>query len=100
MSTNKSMNLAYAYLKEIDCYDLHMTVFAPLANIERKYIIEYKVPKVDVLDELPVEIASILIQLTDDGYDILNVYYRGRNHKAKKYVDTFRILLDKAVPQI
>lgn len=100
MSTNKSMNLTYTYFKELDCCDLHMTIFIPPANVERKYIIEYKAAKVDVLDELPVEYVSILIQLTDDGYNILNVYYRGRNHKAKKYVNTFRILLDKAVPQI
>lgn len=100
MSTNKSINLSCTYLKEIDWHDVHMTIFAPPANVERKYIIEYKVHKVDVLDEKPAEYVSILIQITDDGYDILNVYFRGYNHKAYGYVSPFRIMLDEVVPQI
>lgn len=100
MSINKSMNLTYTYFKEIDCYDVHMTIFAPPVNIERKYIIEYKVPKVDVLDELSAEFVSILIQISDTGYDILNVYFRGRNHKAQSYTSPLRIMLDKVVPQL
>jgi hypothetical protein len=100
MSTNKSINLSYTYFKEFDCYDVHLTIYAPPANVERKYIIEYKIPKTDVLDEKPAEYVSILIQLTDAGYDILNVYFRGRNHKTHGYVSPFRIMLDKVVPQI
>ena len=100
MSTNKNTNLFYTLFKELDCYDAHIKTYAPPVNIEHKYIIEYKVPEIDVLYESPLEFVSILIQLTNDGYNILNVYYRGRNHKAKKYVDTFRILLDKVVSQI
>lgn len=100
MSINKSINLSYTYLKEIDWHDVRMTIFAPPANIERKYIVEYKVHKVDVLDEKPVEYVSILIQITDTGYDILNVYFRGHNHKARDYVSPFRIMLDEVVPQI
>ena len=100
MSINKSINLSYTYFKEIDWQDVHLTIFAPPANVERKYIIEYKVSKADVLDERPVEYVSILIQLTDNDYDILNVYFRGRNHKAHGYVSPFRIMLDKIVPQL
>ena len=100
MSTNKSINLSYTYFKELDCYDVHLTIYAPPVNIERKYIVEYKVPKADVLDELPTEYVSILIQLTNTGYDILNVYFRGRNHKTHGYVSPFRIMLDKVVPKI
>ena len=100
MSTNKSINLSYTYLKEIDWKDVHLTVFAPPANVEHKYVIEYKVPKVDVLDEKPAEYVSILIQITDIGYDILNVYFRGRNHRAHGYVSPFRIMLDEIVPLI
>ena len=100
MSTNKSINLSYTYFKELECYDVHLTIFAPPVNVERKYIIEYKAPKTDVLDELPTEYVSILIQLTDTGYNILYVYFRGRNHKAYGYVSPFRIMLDKVVPQI
>lgn len=100
MSTNKSINLSYTYFKEIDWQDVHLTIYAPPANIERKYIVEYKVHKVDVLDEKPAEYVSILIQITDTEYDILNVYFRGCNHKAHDYVSPFRIMLDKIVPQI
>lgn len=100
MSTNKSINLSYTYLKEIDWNDIHMTIFAPPANIERKYIIEYKIPKVDVLDERPTEFVSILIQITDSGYDILNIYVHGRNHKAHSYTTFYRIILDKIVSQL
>lgn len=100
MSTNKSINLSYTYFKEIDWQDVHLTIYAPPANVERKYIVEYKVPKTDALDEKPAEYVSILIQLTDTGYDILNVYFRGRNHKAHDYVSPFRIMLDKVVPKI
>lgn len=100
MSTNKSINLSYTYFKELDYHDVRLTIFAPPANVERKYIVEYKVPKTDVLDEKLAEYVSILIQLTDMGYDILNVYFRGRNHKARGYVSHFRIMLDEVVPQI
>ena len=100
MSINKSINLSYTYFKELDYHDVHLTIFAPPANVKHKYIIEYKIPKTDVLDEFPAEYVSILIQITDDGYDILNVYFRGRNHKAHGYVSPFRIMLDKVVPQI
>ena len=100
MSTNKSINLSYTYCKELDCYDVHLTIYAPPANIERKYIVEYTAPKADVLDEKPAEYVSILIQLTDTGYNILNVYCRGRNHKARGYVSPFRIMLDEVVPQM
>ena len=56
MSTNKSINLSYTYFKELDYHDVPLTIFAPPANVERKYIVEYKVPKTDVLDEVVPQI--------------------------------------------
>ena len=65
-----------------------MSIKAYLQKLQQEWIIS------------TAEYVSILIQITDDGYDILNVYFRGRNYKAHGYVSPFRIMLDKVVPQI
>ncbi len=81
--------------------DVIYKLYAPYCNVNNKYIIEYKVPKVDMLDESVPEYVSILIQLLDTNlcdYKILNIYYRGRNHKAESFIAPYRILLDKLIP--
>ena len=100
MAINKSIGYNYSCCKKIDYEDIHCTVFCPYANVERKYVVEYRVPPVDVLGELPVEYVSILIQFPEPyskKYDILNVYYKGHNHKAENFVRPYRMLLDKIV---
>lgn len=87
--------------KELTRDDVTYQLYAPYCNVNNKYIIEYKVPKVDVLDESTPETVSILIQLLDTNpcdYKILNVYYRMRNYKAERYVSRYRNLLNKIVP--
>lgn len=87
--------------KELTCDDVTYQLYAPYCNVNNKYIIEYKVPKVDILDESVPEYMSILIQLLDTNpcdYKILNIYYRGRNHKAESFIALYRILLDKLIP--
>ena len=65
MSTNKSINLSYTYFKELDYHDVHLTIFAPPANVERKYIVEYKVPKTDVLDDEHLNYAVNIVNEND-----------------------------------
>lgn len=87
--------------KKITRNDVTYQLYAPYCNINNKYLIEYKIPKVDILDESTPEYVSILIQLLDTNpcdYKILNIYYRGRNHKAESFIAPYRILLDKLVP--
>lgn len=87
--------------KELTRDDVTYRLYAPYCNVNNKYIIEYKVPKVDVLDESTPETVSVLIQLLDTNpydYKILNVYYRMRNYKAERYVSRYRNLLNKIVP--
>lgn len=87
--------------KELTRDDVTYQLYAPYCNVNNKYIIEYKVPKVDVLDESIPETVSVLIQLLDTNpcdYKILNVYYRMRNYKAERYVSRYRSLLNKIVP--
>lgn len=87
--------------KELTRDDVTYQLYAPYCNVNNKYIIEYKVPKVDVLDESTPETVSVLIQLLDTNpcdYKILNVYYRMRNYKAERYVSRYRNLLNKIVP--
>ncbi len=86
--------------KELTRDDVIYKLYAPYCNVNNKYIIEYKVPKVDMLDESVPEYVSILIQLLDTNpcdYKILNIYYRGRNHKAESFIAPYRILLDKLI---
>lgn len=101
MSKYTTTNQTYFFKKEIVREGTTYKLFAPLCNVHSRYIIEYKVPKVDVLDESAPEIVSILIQLLDTNpcdYKILNVYYRMRNYKAERFIAPYRILLDKLVP--
>lgn len=87
--------------KELTRDDVTYQLYAPYCNVNNKYIIEYKIPKVDILDESVPEYMSILIQLLDTNhcdYKILNIYYRGRNHKAESFIAPYRILLDKLIP--
>lgn len=87
--------------KELTRDDVTYQLYAPYCNVNNKYIIEYKVPKVDVLDESTPETVSVLIQLLDTNpcdYKILNVYYCMRNYKAERYVSRYRNLLNKIVP--
>ena len=101
MSKYTTTNQTYFFKKEVVCEDVTYKLFTPLCNVHSRYIIEYKVPKVGILDESIPEIVSILIQLLDTNpcdYKILNVYYRMRNHKAESYVSRYRNLLDKIVP--
>lgn len=101
MSKYTTTNQTYFFKKEIVREDMTYKLFAPLCNIHSRYIIEYKVPKVDVLDESAPETVSVLIQLLDTNpcdYKILNIYYRGRNHKAESFIAPYRILLDKLIP--
>ncbi len=87
--------------KELTRDDVVYKLYAPYCNINNKYLIEYKIPKTDILDESAPEYISILIQLLDTNpcnYKILNIYYRGRNHKAESFIAPYRILLDKLVP--
>lgn len=101
MSKYTTTNQTYFFKKEVVREDVTYKLFAPLCNVHSRYIIEYKVPKVDILDEAIPETISILIQLLDTNpcdYQILNIYYRGRNHKAERFIAPYRILLDKLVP--
>lgn len=87
--------------KELTRDDVIYKLYAPYCNVNNKYIIEYKVPKVDIFDESVPEYVSILIQLLDTNpcdYKILNIYYRGQNHKAESFIAPYRILLDKLIP--
>lgn len=87
--------------KELTRDDVIYKLYAPYCNVNNKYIIEYKIPKADILDESVPEYMSILIQLLDTNpcdYKILNIYCRGRNHKAERFIAPYRILLDKLVP--
>lgn len=87
--------------KELTRDNVVYKLYAPYCNINNKYLIEYKIPKADILDESAPEYISILIQLLDTNpcdYKILNIYYRGRNHKAESFIAPYRILLDKLVP--
>ena len=86
--------------KELTRDDVTYQLYAPYCNVNNKYIIEYKVPKVGVLDESTPETVSVLIQLLDTNpcdYKILNVYYRMRNYKAERYVSRYHNLLNKIV---
>ena len=87
--------------KKLTRDDVTYKLYAPYCNVNNKYIIEYKIPKVDILDEFVPEYVSILIQLLDTNpcdYKILNIYYRGQNHKAESFIAPYRILLDKLIP--
>ena len=101
MSKYTTTNQTYFFKKEVVHEDVTYKLFAPLCNVHSRYIIEYKVPKVDILDESIPETVSILIQLLDTNpcnYKILNVYYRMRNYKSERYVSRYRNLLNKIVP--
>ena len=101
MAKYTTTNQTYFFKREIVHEGTTYKLFAPLCNVHSRYIIEYKVPKVDVLDESVPETVSILIQLLDTNpcdYKILNVYYRMRNYKAERYVSRYRNLLNKIVP--
>lgn len=101
MAKYTTTNQTYFFKKEVVREDVTYKLFAPLCNVHSRYIIEYKVPKVDVLDESTPETVSVLIQLLDTNscdYKILNVYYCMRNYKAERYVSRYRNLLNKIVP--
>lgn len=101
MSKYTTTNQTYFFKKEITCDNVTYKLYDPLCNIHSRYIIEYKIPKVDVLDESTSETVSVLIQLLDTNpcdYKILNVYCRMRNYKAERYVSRYRNLLNKIVP--
>lgn len=95
----------YHLKKEIkmDDFGLDIKVYEPVVNLENKYIVEYKVPKVDVLDEDIQWTVSALIQIDRESfpdYKLLNVYYKGHNWKAESMTKKYRLLLDKVVPQL
>lgn len=93
----------YNLKKEVKVDDLDIKVYEPIVNLENKYIIEYKVPKVDVLDEGIQWDVSALVQIdleTFPDYKLLNVYYKGHNWKAASMTKKYRRLLDKVIPQL
>lgn len=101
MKKYTTTNQTFFYQKELTREDVTYKLYAPYCNINNRYLIEFKIPKVDILDESTPEYISILIQLLDSNpceYKILNVYYRGRNHKAESFIAPYRILLNKLVP--
>lgn len=101
MTKYTTTNQTFFYQKELTREDVTYKLYAPYCNLHNRYIIEFKVPKVDILDESAPEYVSILIQLLDTNpcdYKILNVYYKMRNHKAESYVFRYRKLFDKLVP--
>lgn len=104
MATNKSIQYTnYFLLKTVFVDDIAVDIFTCYGNIEQKYVIEWKIPKIDCLDESPVEYCTCLIQVCSyekNLYDILNIYYKGRNHKAESYTRPYRYFLNKVVSHI
>lgn len=103
MAKYTTTNQTYFFQYDVDYEGVNYKIYAPLININSRFIIEYKVPKVDILDESIPETVSILVQITNTNpyeYDIRNVYWRMRNYKAEKIVSKYRKVLDNIVPLI
>lgn len=100
---NSMFSEIYHPIQKIQTENGTYQVYESYCNIHSRYLIDYKIPKVDVLDESAPEYVSILIQINDVeslDYQIRNVYYRGRNYKADKFVSKYRKMLDNIVPLI
>ena len=108
MATNKSIQyFNYFLLKTIIIDDVEVNIYTMYGNIELKYVIEWKVPRVDYLESdttaLITEYCTCLVQLHSNNkkeYDILNIYYKGRNYKAESYTRPYRYFLNKIVSHI
>lgn len=103
MAKYTTTNQTYFFQHKVEYEGVTYDIYAPLFNIDSRFIVEYKVPKVDILDESAPEIVSILVQITNTHpyeYDIRNVYWRMRNYKSEKYVSKYRKVLDNVVPLI
>lgn len=103
MAKYTTTNQTYFFQHDIEKDGVIYKVYAPLCNIHSRFIIEFKIPKVDVLDESVPEYISILVQIHSDNpneYDIRNVYWRMRNHKSEKFISKYRKILDNIVPLI
>lgn len=108
MATNKSIQyINYFLLKTITIDDIEVSIFTCYGNIELKYVVEWKIPTVEYLDKDTTALVSnyctCLIQLHLDNkkeYDILNIYYKGRNYKAESYTRPYRYFLNNVVSHI
>lgn len=100
---NDIFNEVYHFVQKFTYENVNYAIYAPYCNINSRFLVEFKVLKVDVLDERLPEYVSILIQIHQDNpkeYDIRNVYWRQRNHQSEKFVSKYRKMLDNIVPLI
>lgn len=105
MATNKSIQyINYFLLKTVIIDDIAVSIYTCYGNIEQKYVIEWTIPKVACFDRdttaLVTEYCTCLIQISQDNktdYNILNIYYKGRNHKAESFTRPYRYFLNNVV---
>lgn len=100
---NVMFNENYYFVQKVTHNDINYGIYAPYCNINFRYIVEFKIPKVDILDECPPEYVTIMIQFNDANsldYQIRNVYYHMRNYKAERFVSKYRKILDNIIPLI
>lgn len=103
MAKYTTTNQTYFFQHDIEKDGVIYKIYAPLFNVDSRFIVEWKIPKADVLDESIPEYVSILVQIHQDTpkeYDIHNVYWRMRNYKSEKFVSKYRKVLDNIVPLI
>lgn len=106
MSNSNSNNIIYHSITEE--FELNSKIgackiFAPWANTEHKYYIEFRPYHVDVLDESPRESIGILVQYSPDENiisKIFFVYRKGINHRAKSYTDKYIPIVNACFPRL